>query len=80
MINFFLINNKLNKKFDSTSWKNDFESRHMYVKDLIDSEILINKLKLDVEAFLGDEFNDYYSNKWSYYIGKRFFFLKIQFA
>ena len=63
-------------EFHVQLWNDFIEYRYLYVNDLIKTQVLLNKSKVEVRDFLGDEFNDPNSDQWVYYIGKRFRFEK----
>lgn len=58
-------------KFDKNSWIQNSEARIYMVPYIINNSLLNNLTKDEVRAFLGYEFNDVYSNTWSYYIGEK---------
>lgn len=58
-------------KFERVFWLTNREERISIVDDLIDSNILIGLSKYEIINYLGDEFNDINSDKWSYFLGYR---------
>lgn len=57
--------------FNKEKWHEDIEKRYELSEDLIDSEILIGKTKKEVKKILGDTFQEWSSDNWSYYLGSR---------
>ncbi|MFD2916331.1 hypothetical protein [Psychroserpens luteus] len=68
----FLFNNKDSKsicpkktEFNSNEWKSNIDSRFCMMTNIIETELLINKTKVDLEKILGKPFliNDFYNGK-----------------
>ncbi len=57
--------------FNKEKWHEDIEKRYELSEDLIDSEILIGKTKKEVKKILGDTFQEWSADNWSYYLGSR---------
>ncbi|WP_086029336.1 hypothetical protein [Tenacibaculum holothuriorum] len=78
----FVINllfyNYEHKTFNKKKWLVNREERYLYVKDLIKSKHLMGLTKIEVIDFLGYEFNDMNSNKWTYFIGRTPDFFRIR--
>ncbi len=55
-------------KFDRDRWLVDKEKRYELATDIIKSQVLIGKTKIEVEQLLGKEHNEQ-SNSWEYYLG-----------
>jgi hypothetical protein len=68
------------EKFCQKTWIEDRENRHVFVSKIINEKKLIGLSKNKIEALLGLEFNDPYSNFWTYYAGVKpgFFTSKTQ--
>lgn len=55
--------------FDRQKWLNDKEKRYELSEDIIESNLLIGKTKIEVKQILGGEGNGDNSNLWNYYLG-----------
>lgn len=70
-----------NKKieFDRISWLELRENRFLMVRELINNgalfELLLYRNKEEIIDLLGCEFNDNFSDIWTYYLGKKYFFI-----
>ncbi len=69
-----------NKKntFDDKVWFSKREARFHCVNDLISRKLIIGLSKDEVLHFLGDEFNDLNSDKWSFYLGYKHRFINLK--
>lgn len=56
--------------FDENIWKNHLNKRKNYLTFLLEDVWIISKTKEQVFFFLGDEGNQFSSDRWTYYIGK----------
>lgn len=63
-----------NIEFDRTIWMNNPRIRAYMVSSIIHDKLIIGLSKEEVVNFLGFEFNDKHSDKWTYYIEKKSFF------
>ena len=57
--------------FDKQKWHNDIEKRYELSEDLIESKILIGKTKDEIKKLLGEDFQEWGADSWSYYLGYR---------
>lgn len=71
MIWIFAISCYPSHDFDKQKWDSDKEKRYELSEDIIESEMLIGKTKVEVRKILGDEGNTDESNYWNYYLGFR---------
>jgi hypothetical protein len=55
--------------FDKEKWFSNKEKRYKLSKDIIESKMLMNKTKAEVQQILGDEKNSDQSDYWNYYLG-----------
>ena len=62
------------KDFCQEQWMQDREHRFVFVKNIIETALLIGKSQEEVIKLLGDEFNCAHSQNWSYSIGVKSFF------
>lgn len=66
---------KSKREFNQFLWINFREKRIEMVDDLIQQGLLLQMTKKEVINFLGFEFNDNYSNIWTYFLGRKGFFI-----
>ena len=57
--------------FDKQKWHNDIEKRYELSEDLMNSKILIGKTKDEIKQLLGEDFQEWSADSWSYYLGFR---------
>ncbi|MFN8277382.1 MAG: hypothetical protein U0T84_07865 [Chitinophagales bacterium] len=74
---FFYLSYHSKYPFDQQKWMRDKEKRYELSDDIIEHQILIGKTKQEVVALLGREENFDKSDNWSYYLGYRPGFIKI---
>lgn len=67
----FFSNKNKTVDFDKEKWLQNREERIFMVTSLINKKLIDNLFKEEVREILGFEFNDLYSNVWSYYLGKK---------
>jgi len=58
-----------NNTFDKVEWSKDKEKRYELSKDILESQLLIGKSKLEVIEILGIESNCKENDVWSFYLG-----------
>ncbi len=56
------------REFNRNEWFADKENRYELSHNIIESEILLGKTKVEIIQLLGDE-NDVENNHWEYYLG-----------
>ncbi len=71
MLLIFGMNYHPTDDFNQEKWHSEKETRYQLSEDIIDSEMLIGKTKLEVRQILGDENNTDQNDVWSYYLGFR---------
>jgi hypothetical protein len=70
-ITFFCMEYYPNKDFDRQQWLTDKEERYEFAKDIVNSNMLIGKTKLQVEKILGNNSNPNENDYWYYDLGYR---------
>lgn len=60
-----------NIAFNKNLWLQNRENRMYMATSIINNKLIDAYTKDEVRAVLGFEFNDLYSNIWSYYLGKK---------
>lgn len=71
MLLIFSITFYIPRHFDQETWIQNKETRYKLSEDIIESNVLIGKTKLEVRQLLGDENNTDNSYVWHYNLGLR---------
>ena len=72
VITWFLLDSYYpNKDFNRQQWLTEKDERYEFAKNIVNSNLLIGKTKIQVIETLGDDGNDNKSNDWYYDLGFR---------